>query len=158
MSLEYQQLKLRLTNDKEVLKQLKRNHAIKTDVKGDVLIIQFDGHEYQFRPGKVLTVGRNVGKSLIRSSGVIMGDHLTGDYAAAVEEIGSYELGVEQAPEDESRATTCPICKQNCFTLPRLARHLMTSHVKDRSDLYPTDEKPVAGLDDLPVEANADTE
>src|SRR5271169_3159725 len=161
MPLEYTQLRLRLTNDKTVIKQLKRNRMLRTDEKGEVLVIQFDGHCYEFRPGKVLTVNRSVGKGLIRSSAIIMGeDQLTGDFSAAIEEIGSYELGVDQAPEDEARATTCPLCKQNCFTLPRLARHLMTAHTKDRADLYPEDEKPVKGLDDLqPVEpANADTE
>ena len=153
MSLEYKQIRLRLTNDKEILKQLKRNHAIRTDEQGEVLVLQFDGHEYKFRPGKVLTVNHSTGKALIRSSNVIMGDQLVGPVVFGIEEIGSYELGLEQAPEDAAKATSCPICKLNCHTLPRLSRHLMTQHTKDRADLYPEDEKPIAGLDDVvPIE------
>jgi hypothetical protein len=149
MSLEATQLRLRLTNDQSILKQLKKNRAIRTDAKGEFFPIQFDGYQYDFRPGKILTCNRSVGKALIRSSAVIMGDHLVGDYAAGIEEIGSYEIGVDQAPEDEAKATSCTICKLNCHTLPRLARHLMTQHQTDRADLYPENEKPVKGLDDV---------
>jgi hypothetical protein len=143
MSVESTQVRLKLTNNKEILKQLKRNRSIKEDAKGEYFTIQFDSYEYVFRPGKVLTVNETIGKALIRSSAVIMGDHLTGDFLAGVEKIGSYEIGTEVAPEDEAKATTCNVCKLNCHTLPRLSRHVMTAHVKDRSDLYPEDEKPL---------------
>ena len=152
MSLEQVQLRLRLTNDATILRKLKKNKAIKTDAKGEYFPIQFDGAVYYFRPGMVITVGKTVGKAMIRSSAVIMGDDIDGEFVAAVEEIGSYELGQETAPEEAAKATSCPICKQNCHTLPRLARHLMTQHTTDRADLYPSDEKPVKGLDDAPAE------
>ena len=160
MSIESTQVRLRLTNNQEILKQLKRNKAIRTDAKGEYLPIQFDGYQYDFRAGKVLTVGKSVGNALIRSSAVIMGDHLVGDYAAGVEEIGSYQLGVEQAPEDEAKATTCQVCKLNCHTLPRLARHLLTQHTKDRADLYPAEERPLPNEDKILAKAaeDADTE
>lgn len=137
MSLEATQLRLRLTKDPIVIKQLKKNRAFRSDVEGEYFPIMFDGAEYRFRPGLPLNVGRQVGKALIRSSAVIIGDQLTGDFRAGIEEIGEFELGVE-APVERISTTACPICHQDCRTLPRLARHIMTCKVakQQKPDLY----------------------
>jgi hypothetical protein len=129
-TLEQTQVRLRLTKDQKVLAQLKKNRALKEDDKGLYLPIMFDGSVFYFRPHQTITVSQNIGNALIRSSAVIMGDHLVGEYAAAVEKIGSFELGVEPAPS-ESNKTACPICNQPCYTFPRLARHLATAHAEE---------------------------
>lgn len=134
-SVETAQVRLTLTNDKKILKQMKANKVLRTDAKGDFYTRQFDAKTFTFRPGTILTVGKLVANGLYRESGIILDDHLTGEMVPCLVKVGEYELG-ERIPDTENPVTSCPICKQDCHSLPRLARHLLAKHRADRADLF----------------------
>lgn len=147
--IEAEQVRLRLTNSKELLKELKRHKALKTDAQGDKLVLQFDGQMFVFRPGIVVTVGARIAKALLRASSVVVGDDLTGEIKPTLETAGRFQLG-EEAPEESNRVTICPVCKKDCYNLVRLAKHIQVAHRTDRPDLY-TEEKTKTDWD-TPIE------
>lgn len=140
MSLETQQVKLRLTNDKEVLKALKKKRALKTDERGEKFVVQFDSKSFEFRPGRTITVGKIVANGLRRSSSVIIGDDLTGDIMPVLEVVDTYSLGEEDAGRNPN---ICPVdgCGVDCKSLIGLSRHLAgPAHKKDRDTSAPPKE------------------
>lgn len=139
-SIETSQITLRLTKKPEILKQLKKNNILKTDKEGEYAVYQFDGKCFYFRPDKPVTIGHNAAKALIRSSAIIIGHPLTGDVVVAIDEIGHHELGQESSEEEATKQTQCPVCKKDCESLPKLARHLMSAH-KDRFDSEKAEDK-----------------
>ena len=134
-AIETSQVRLTLTSDKKVLRQMKNNKVLKTDAKGEYYVRQFDSKSFVFRPGTVLTVGKLVANGLFRDSAIILDDQLTGEMVPCIVKVGEYELG-ERIPDEDNPVTSCPICKQDCHSLPRLARHLLAKHKADRADLF----------------------
>lgn len=137
--IETEQIRLKLTEEKDVLKEMKRRKVLKRDQKGDKYIVQFDAQEFTFRPGSTITVGRSVAKALQRSSAIIMGDDLTGDMVSVLVEAGSYKLGDEN---EGAALTRCPVCKKDMGSLTRLSRHISVAHKGERPDLYDDTKKP----------------
>lgn len=144
--METEQIKVRLTSDPTVLKQLKKNRAMQKDDISEKYVIQYDSRAFEFRPGRSITVGKNVANGLIRSSGIIIGDHLTGDLRAALIPVGKFNLGIEDPADERKRATTCGVCGYDCETLTRLSRHLIKKH-GDRKDLEQTTRGPAVPTD-----------
>lgn len=140
-SLEPTQVRLGLSKEREVIKQLKINKLWREDKEGPYVALQFDGMEFRFRPGKVLTLGKSVANALYRSSQILIGpDYLNGPISTFLVKQGEFELGQEAAEEPKVSPTTCPICHEDQLTLPRLTRHLMSKH-KDDPRMIETDEE-----------------
>ena len=139
------QIKLGLTKDRAILKQLKANKLWKEDKEGPYVPIMFDGTEFRIRPGKTLTLGRSIANALYRSSQIMVGnDWLGGEFSAYLERLGEYSItddGQVVGQEDELSPTTCHLCKIDQKTFPRLARHLMESHKDDPRMLDDEDEQ-----------------
>jgi hypothetical protein len=124
--IESTQVKLRLTKDEDILKQLRKNKALRKNSDGkESYFIQFDSRSFEFRPGSIVQVGKVVANGLRRSSGVILGDHLTGDIVPALEVVNEFQLG-----QEESR-TACPECGWDNGSLASLARHIEKSHKRE---------------------------
>ena len=128
MAFETNQVRLKLKTDKAILQSLRRRKSLKKDEQGEKLILQFNGTEFTFRPGHTVTVGESVGRALLRSSHVIVGeDDLTGAYEPALEVIKSFR--VDEVPEEEARSKTqCPVCGTETYSLARLAAHINDKH------------------------------
>lgn len=112
---------------KDILKQMERNRVWREDADGKYSVIQYAGREYRFRPRKVITVPKNIGEALIRSSHILVGnlkDALTNPDVPYLRVVGEFVLGQEDAPEEKS-PTVCEMCGEECKTLPRKARHYM---------------------------------
>ena len=140
-SIETEQVRLRLTEDKEVLDALRSKGRLKRNPshprKREELVIQFDAKPFHFAAGEAVIVGRRVANGLRRDSAVIIGDPLTGEVKTAVEEIGSYDM--TQGYEEQRRAVTdCPVCTEKFETVADLGKHLIRDHRQDRPDLYIT--------------------
>lgn len=129
-----------------IIKTLKQNKLMKNDDHGPYVSVMFDGVDFKFRPKRgdqvySKTVGPTVAAGLRRSSGIIVGnDKLTGPIAPFLIEIGRTDL--MGAAEEDGRTvtpTTCPVCREDQKTLPRLARHLM-KHYKDHPELVPSED------------------
>lgn len=136
-TVESAQVKLRLVHDSfvseegvkgtEILKQLKQNKRISNDADGPYVAMQFDSHEFRFRPGKYVTVPKTAGRALLRESGIIIGSALTGPLVPFLEIFDEFQLG-EQLEVEKKPATACPICGEDQLSFPRLTRHLMAKH------------------------------
>ena len=157
MQVETAQLTLQLTNNKEVLKQLKKNKRLRSDSQGDVYLIQFDGKEIAFRPGVPVTLGYSIARALLRDSRIIIGDQLTGEVELALKEIGKSELGVASAEQKKS-PTTCNVCGVDKGSLDKLAKHLLSAHRRDSASLYSSDEStdPIDWEVELPENAKSE--
>lgn len=157
MNLDLMQVKLRLTSDKTILNQLKQNKILHKDEQGLFYSLQFDSQEFKFRPGIEIPVAKTIADRLVVDSYIIIGDHLTGAQVPVLERAGSFKLG-EETPEQKAKITACPICNKDQQTLPRLARHLMKAHTKDRPEYYveAPKAKPESLEFDEPEEVEAD--
>lgn len=147
--METTQIKLKLTEDKFILDQLSKKKLWRGKKSDRYVVLQFDGKEFQFRPGKTSTLPRNIANGLIRSSAIIAEeDALSGDPAPFLEKVAEYELGSE---DPTVTPTTCPVCKVEYNTLQRLARHLMRAkdeaHMAHRDE--DEDEKPESAENEL---------
>lgn len=161
LSVETEQVRLRLTEDQETLDALRQRRRMKPNphakgrMKGvEELVIMFDGKPFHFAPGVVIVCGRRTANALRRDSAVIIGDDLTGEMVAAIEEIGKYDMSAGYQ-EHRSTATTCPVCYKDQETLQKLAKHLQT-HREDRPDLF-VDSEEGKDLDARPVVTNDET-
>lgn len=134
--LESVQVKVGLTRDPKILKQLKVNRAIRSDEQGEFVPLQFDAQEFRFRKGRTFTVGKTVANALKRSSGVIVGDDpLSDPFMPFVEFYKEFTLGEEDVNANTGKGAkfACDLCGEDCETGPRLARHMMKKH-KDAVD------------------------
>ncbi|MCI0349001.1 MAG: hypothetical protein L0Z53_06205 [Acidobacteriales bacterium] len=128
MQLESKQVQLSLTNDAEVLEQLRLNKRLQRRGRQEIFTLQFNSVPFDFyaEGGKrnIVTVGQNVANALRRDSAVIIGNHLTGLVKAALTVVGSYSLteGTSNLPS----RTTCPYCQEEQNSPRLLARHLMS--------------------------------
>lgn len=130
------QIKLGLTKDRAILKQLKTNKLWKEDKEGPYVPIMFDGAEFRIRPGKPITVSKSIANALYRSSQIMVGnDWLGGEFSAYLERLGEYNLTdgtqLSGGVEEELTPTTCRLCKIDQKSFPRLARHMMEAHKDD---------------------------
>lgn len=126
MSVESRQVKLRLTQDKEVLKQLKKNKAIYVDKDGAITYCtQYDSQCFYFKPGIPITFAKSVADALQRSNKVIVGDHLSGDFHNILFSMGEWNLG-EREPDGKNPITTCNECGKDCGNRAALAKHILT--------------------------------
>jgi hypothetical protein len=125
--IESSQVKLRLTDDEDILKQLRKNKALRKNPQTgkESYFIQFDSRSFEFRAGSVIQVGKLVANGLRRASGLIVGDHLTGEIVPALEIVKEFQIG-----EEESK-TKCPSCDFDGGTLVSLARHIEKSHKRE---------------------------
>lgn len=132
---ELEQVRVSLTQDKEILSMLKTRKQFKKDKDGEYLPVVFNSSEIKFRPGRPLTVGRNVAECLVRSSYVIIGDDLTGDMVPALEALDGYNLDkfIEEGP-------VCEFCDKSFQTARALAHHMGRDHREQLEG--PKDEKP----------------
>lgn len=137
MKLEQTQVKLRLVDEqfshfddengqtisgKDIHKQMNKNGVWKNDAKGKYVGIQFDGHEFVFRPGEIIVVGESIARSLRKSSHIIVGHQLTGAIVPFLQVAETYSLGETDA--SNRPATACPICGVDQKTFPALTRHM----------------------------------
>lgn len=136
MHIESEQVRLRLSGDKDVLEALRKRRRMDKDEKGQKLILQFDSRAFEFRPGRAITVNKTVADALIRSSAIIVGDDLTGEIRPALERLEIYRIGDEESGGARKSATTCSVCGTDCLSLPALAKHLEKAHIEERPDLY----------------------
>ncbi len=128
---EGQQIALRLTTDREVLDQLRRNKILVEDDEGEVLTLQFDSQTFRFRAGNTIALGKSMANALIRESAVIVGDpndpdyQITGDFRAGLDKVRSFDIGKGQAEN------VCTFCSEttdangNLFTPSTLGYHMM---------------------------------
>lgn len=132
ISVEGQQIALRLTTNKDVLEQLRRNKSLVKDENGEeVLTLQFNSQTFEFRHGNTIALGRSTAKALVRNSAVIVGDpndpdyQITGDFLAGLDEVRSFDIGKGQAEN------VCTFCSEttdangNLFTPSTLGYHMM---------------------------------
>jgi hypothetical protein len=149
MNIETTQVKLRVVNEKdelpddvtgrEVLNEIKKHKNLwRNDEHGKYISIMYDAHEFRFRPGKALTVGKLVANALRRSSAISIGpDYLNGPMAPMLIVEKEFVLGDEDANEDSKpkTMTTCPVCNVEQNTLPKLTRHI-EKHKADHPELF----------------------
>lgn len=134
--IESVQIKLVLTKNPRILKQLKANKLIRDDKNGWYVPVMFDGQEFRFRPNQPITVGKSIANSLYRNSQIMVGkEWLDGEFSAFLERVGEYSLteGMSQSAEalGTASSTVCIFCNKDQKTQPRLARHLMDAHKDD---------------------------
>ncbi len=132
MELEQKQVVLRLTDDPEIIKTLRARKRFQKDVRGEKLVLQFDGKDIEFRPGVSVTVGERVAAGLIRDSIMVIGDPLVGEIKSPLVRVREHNIG-ETGLEKKS-PTVCPVCKpeKDYRTFTQLARHLERVHKHDR--------------------------
>lgn len=138
-AIETEQVRLRLTENEDVLRELEAHGRLKINSRHPKrrkeLVLLFDAKPFHFAPGETIIVGRRVANALRRDSAIIIGDHLTGEIAAGIEEIGSYDM--TQGYDEHRRAVTaCPLCEDEFETVADLGKHLIKDHRADRPDLY----------------------
>lgn len=128
---ESTQVKLKLTENEEILEAMETYKRFRYDKqkKSKYAVLQFDGREFRFYPGKTITVGKLVANALRRDSAIITDpdNQLTGDILPFVEVVSEYNI-LEGDPTESLPPTACPICHEDQKTYPRLARHLMKAH------------------------------
>lgn len=146
-----EQVKLQLTNNGNILAALRKKKMLvkRPGDEAESLAIQFSAVPFYFRRGVPISVSKNVGEAIRRSSGVIMGDDLTGDVFPAVEVVGEFILG-DPTTEQRASATTCNVCGKDYVTMPKLIAHLKHGHTSDRADLYVEVERAPATNYDAP--------
>jgi hypothetical protein len=149
MNIETTQVKLRLVNEKDfpddeitgkdILNEIKKRKSLwRNDEHGKYISLMYDAHEFRFRQGKALTVGKLVANALRRSSAISIGpDYLSGPIAAMLMVEKEFVLGEEDADENAKpkTMTTCPVCGTEQGTLPKLARHI-DKHKADHPELF----------------------
>lgn len=107
----------------DILKQLSTNHQWKHDHEGKYASVQFNGNEFQFRPGEIMRVGETVAKHLLRGSSICIGpDSLNGPMLPFLKVIEKRALS--HAEKAGVTPTTCGICGVDQKTFPRLQRHI----------------------------------
>ena len=129
---EGSQIALRLTENRDVLDQLRRNKRLVKDKEGkEFLTLQFDSQTFEFRRGSTIALGRSTAKALRRESAVIVGDpsepdyQITGEFMAGLDEVRSFEIGKGQAEN------VCTFCSEttdangSLFTPSTLGYHMM---------------------------------
>ena len=127
--MEATQVQLRLTKNPELLSVLRQRGRLKSiNVPGrpklEVYTLQHDSFTFDFTPNAVITVGKNVARSLRQSSRFIPGDHLTGEEICAIEEESRYDIGKGMAAEAIGR-DVCPYCRESFATPTKLGSHMM---------------------------------
>jgi hypothetical protein len=136
--MESNQIVLQLTENKDILAQLRKNKALKraTPEAPEVFTAQYDGKVFSFRKGVPVTLSASAAKALRRSSAVIVGASIDGEYMPALEMVDEFQLGEESATRRKS-LTMCPICLKDMKNIPNLAKHLSSkAHKEDRPDLF----------------------
>jgi len=138
-AIETEQVRLRLTENEDILRELEAHGRLKVNPRHPKrrkeLVLLFDAKPFHFAPGETVIVGRRVANALRRESQIVVGDHLTGDVAAGVEEIGAYDM--TQGYEEHRRSiTACSICEKEFDNVSDLGKHLIKDHRSDRPDLY----------------------
>ena len=146
MSVESRQVKLRLTQDKEVIRQLKRNKAIYLDKDGQITYCcQYDSKCLYFKPGEGINFPKTIADNLQRSNRVIVGDHLGGDFHNILVAVAEWELG-EREPDGKNPATTCGVCGVDQRSIAKLAAHLQ-KHANEHKEKRASDYKAIPKVD-----------
>ena len=132
-TIESNQVTLRLTQDPEVLQQLRRNKRFATNSQGkEELILSFDSQPFSFSLDGQLTVGETVARALMRSSEVIVGDPLTGDVRPALVNVRRFGVGDSTAVLNQ-----CPYCQDSFEKPTQLAAHLFQRRCLKMSQFEP---------------------
>jgi hypothetical protein len=151
MQIETTQVRLRLVGEKDVFpdgsegrevlneikKRNKKEHIWLNDEIGKYISIMYDAHEFRFRPGKAITVGKVVANALRRSSALMIGpDYLNGPILPMIVVDKEFTLGEELVDGSKPMTqTTCSVCFVDQLTLPKLMRHL-EKHRSDHPELF----------------------
>lgn len=122
---ERTQVKLKLTEDPEILNALRRNGLLRDPGStNEHLALQFDSQHFHFFKGKELVVPFSIADGLYRSSGILVGgDAMNGAQVASLVKVESWELG-EQEPSRKASKTTCSICSIDQKTVKALIAHI----------------------------------
>ena len=140
--LELSQVRLKLTDDPEVLTWLRNNKQFKVDkhnpLEPEFISVQFNSAEIRFHKGEVKTLGKTVAESLYRRSWVICGDHLTGEMRAYLEIVEEVNLGDLVKPKPKF---SCPVCEKDMITAQNLAYHLSQDHSDEGEGLKAQDDE-----------------
>lgn len=120
--MELQQIRMKLTSDSEVIKQLHENKQFHKDGDAFFIPIMFNSQEIRFRVGDVKTLERDVAKAIYRRAFVIVGDQLTGEIKPMFDIVEEFDLGTKiSAPK-----FACPECGADQKDARELAAHLAT--------------------------------
>lgn len=144
MSSPNTQVKLKLTTNRDVLTALRHVGALRNagDTKNEFLALQFNALEYRFHHGVELIVPEPVAEGLYRSSGVLIGDSLTGTQQPGIEVVEKWELG--QVEPSRSK-TLCPICNEEQGSVKKLTSHLASHVEEDEEEEEPEPEQKPKG-------------
>jgi hypothetical protein len=122
MDMETQQVRMRLTADKEAIAALHSRHVFQKDEKNRFFIpVMFNSQEIRFYLNDVKTLGRDTAHSIYRRSTVIVGDQLTGDVKPMFDIVEEFDLST--SIEDKLRFA-CPECGKDQGDGRTLAEHL----------------------------------
>lgn len=123
----YTQVRLRLTEDRDVLNAARRNKIVRNpgDPKKEHIVLQFDSRFFEFYHGKDVVVPEPVANGLYASSGVLVGDPINGGMKGLIEKVESWPLGAVASK------TACPVCGKNQGHLEALVEHLKTHTIVD---------------------------
>lgn len=128
--LDNQQIKVCLTEDKEVLSIMRKNGSLKKvpGKDGEIFEIMFDGTPIEFkllRGGErtIYPMSSHMATCLIHDAHVLVGAALDGEFRKGLVNVGQYKL-TEGDPNLRQSKTTCPYCLQECHGARELAAHL----------------------------------
>lgn len=128
------QVKLRLTENPEVLQALSRNGALRQNEKGEpYLALQFDSQHFHFVKGQEIIVPEPVALGLYRGSGVLIGDAMSGTQQPGVEVVEKWELG-EQEPSRKAKKTVCSVCGEDQGSIKKLVAHMAEEHSEEEEE------------------------
>lgn len=151
---------LKLTEDKEVLEELRARGALvrpslpgkkkQPDMsKPEVYAVQFDSRTISFSPGKVVTLPHNIAQSVVNYRPLMGGDPAEGfwggrkheyksalnaDWTQVFEVVETWAVGDEAPSAAAAKATMCYSCQppRDMVTLAALAAHL-AEHQEDEA-------------------------
>lgn len=135
--MELQQIRMKLTSDSEVIKQLHENKQFHKDGDAFFIPIMFNSQEIRFRVGDVKTLERDVAKAIYRRAFVIVGDQLTGEIKPMFDIVEEFDLGTKiSAPK-----FACPECGADQNDARELAAHLATHFTEPEPPQVETDDQ-----------------
>jgi hypothetical protein len=131
---ERTQVKLVLTDDLDILNALRRNNTLRNHPeKGEYLHLQFNSEHFLFFKDRELVVPGSIAEGLYRSSGVLIGDAMSGTQQPSLKVVEKWELG-EQEPSRKLSKTTCSVCGEEQKSMKALAAHIVANHSDEEEE------------------------
>lgn len=116
---------------KDIHSAMARRKVWRNDKEGKYVELMFDGRGYTFRPDTSMQMSKRMGEAFVKSSRIIVGkagEDLTAPFVPFIQIVDEFQMG-EQKP---LTPTSCPKCREECKTMPRLARHIMEKHGEEK--------------------------